>query len=67
MLVAVWSKAWVSSRSIAGIADSSPPEGMDGGLSLLFVVSCVGSSFCDEVIIRLRVLPCVCVCVCVCV
>jgi len=38
-MVDVQSKAWVCSRSIAGIADSNPAEGMDvRPICLLFVV-----------------------------
>jgi hypothetical protein len=46
MPVAVWSKLQVCSHLITGIMSFDSTDGMD--VCLLFVVCCVGSSFCDE-------------------
>jgi hypothetical protein len=56
----------VCSRSIAGIAGSNSAEGMDVRL-LFFVVCCVGSNLCAELITRSEEFYRLCVCVCVCV
>jgi hypothetical protein len=47
--VAVGSKAWVCSRSIVRIAGLNPVEDMDV-LSVVFVVCCVSSGLCDELV-----------------
>ena len=70
------SKACVCGRLIAGIAGSNPTDDMDVFL-VCFVVCCVGSGLCDELInlskeswlefVRVCVCVCVCVCLCVCV
>jgi hypothetical protein len=56
------SEAYFCSRSIVGIADSNPPDGL-GARVLLFVVCCVGSSgLCDGLITRIEECYRVCVC-----
>ena len=57
------SKAWVCGRSVAGIAGSNSAEGTD----VVFVVCCVGSDLCDELITRPEESHRLCVRVCVCV
>jgi hypothetical protein len=49
--VAVRFKAYICSHLVAGIAGSNPTEGMDVP-SLVFVVCCVDSGLCDELITR---------------
>ena len=56
-------KAKVCSRLVPGMAGSNPPEGM--GVLLVFVVCCVGSGFCDELITRSEGYYRACVCACV--
>jgi len=60
----VRSKTLVCSRSIAGIADLIPAEGMDVSFPVL-VVCCVGSFFCDGLITQAEESYRVCVSVCV--
>jgi hypothetical protein len=48
--VAARSKAWVCSRSIAGILVSNPTRGMDFLSCTMFVLS--GRGLCDELITR---------------
>jgi hypothetical protein len=61
--MAVPAKAKVCSRLVPGMAGSNPPVGM--GVLLVFVVCCVGSGFCDELITRSEEYYRVCVCACV--
>ena len=56
-----WSRAWICDRSLSVIAGLIPAEG-----NLVFVVSCVGSGLCDELIFRPEDSCRLCVCVCVC-
>jgi hypothetical protein len=50
--VAVWSKAQVCGRLVAGIAGSNPARGMDVCLLCLDVLSCVGRGLGDGLITR---------------
>jgi hypothetical protein len=50
--VAVRSKAWVCSRTIAGTAGSNRAEDMEFVRCFCCVVCCAGSCLCDELITR---------------
>jgi len=56
------SKLHVCCHLIAEIMDLNPTESMD--VCLMFIVCCVGSSFCDEMITYSVESYQVCVCVC---
>jgi hypothetical protein len=57
----VWSRALICDRSVPVIAGLDPAE-----VNLVFVVCCVGSGLCDELIIRAEDSCRVCVCMYVC-
>jgi len=60
-----WSKAWVCRHLIAGIMCSHPAECMDVK-SLVFVVCCVCSCLCNELITQSEESYRSCVCLIVC-
>jgi hypothetical protein len=62
--VAVWSKAWVCGRSVAGTDGSNTGAGID--MSVLNAVFS-GRGHCVDLITRLKESYRLCVCVCVCV
>ena len=62
----VWSIAYVWSRSIAGIVSCKPAGGGHGCSSVVYVVSWVGRSLCDELsFVQRSHTGCVCVSNCV--
>jgi hypothetical protein len=60
--ISAWSKALVCGRSIGVIAVSNPTEDMN--VRLMFVVCCVGSGRCDELVTLSEESYGVCLCVC---
>ena len=62
--VAVLSKAQIFDPPVVGIKDSNPTVCMD--IFLVFVVCCVGTVLCNDLVTHSEVSYRVCVCVCVC-